>query len=442
LVRFLKFIVPLLGVFTLIGISLYFVDLKEVRKEVEETWTESQKLDLSIRKAQLELTEQTTKLQKEIDTAEHAALSARNLFDRISQLASNAEAAEHVIEQNRERSIVAISELAVVPSSAYSPIQMKGLVIAELIDDLRDVLPKDQYALLQTKLGAHSAGGLRRQVFDGAEAQTLPGKPARSEGEPPVADDDVNAAYDNLKLISDFIAEVLGRDISAEVGGTIVASVHYGKNFNNAFWNGQQIVMGDGDGSIFRKGGFVELSVMAHELGHALAKQLTYEGQSGAINQSFSNIIGTLVLQWRDKQTVERANWTVGAGIFSAPGAKALLSLKDPGSAYNAPDLGQDPQVGTMSKYDDNKDFHINSGIPNHAFYELARRLGGYAWDKPLKIWYESVRNLRSDATFQDLANATVAAAKRLYGASSQERKYVIDSWAAVEIAAAAEKSD
>ncbi len=175
---------------------------------------------------------------------------------------------------------------------------------------------------------------------------------------------------------------------------------------------------------------------MAAELGHALAKHLRYDSESGAINQSFSNIVGTLVLQWKNKQTADQASWLVAEGLFKEFGARALISLKDPGSAFNTPTLGRDRQVSSMSKYSKADDVHINSGIPNWAFYEVATRIGGNAWDKPLKIWYESVLSLSPTATFQDLANATVETATRLYGRQSEERKAAIAGWATVGVAA------
>jgi Zn-dependent metalloprotease len=439
LVRFLKYVVPLLGIFTLIGVSFFFVDLKQARKDIEETWTGSQKLDISIKAAQLDLTEQTTKLQKDIETAEKAAQDANTELRKMRDLANRAEDTERVIEQNRDRSIVAIATLTKVPTSASNPIQIQRLVVAELIDALRDVLPGDQYALLRSKVAAQQKG-IRRQIYDAKNTEELPGILVRTEGDAPVADQDVNQAYDGVGLINGFVEAAFGRNITDGPGGSFAVTVHYAASYDNAFWNGEQLVVGDGDGKVFRIGGFKDLSIVAGTVIPALLKQPKYRNQSGAIQKSFSNIVGTLMLQWQNMQTVEQASWLVGQGIFPGSRTMALVSVKDPGSAYDDPDLGHDPQVATMSKYDkteeDDGGVHTNSGIPNRAFYELAKQIGGYAWEKPLKVWYESVRGLKPDATFQDLANATVETAARLYGQRSRERQAVVESWAVVEIVA------
>jgi Zn-dependent metalloprotease len=119
--------------------------------------------------------------------------------------------------------------------------------------------------------------------------------------------------------------------------------------------------------------------------------------------------------------------------------AKGIRSMKEPGTAYDDPVLGRDPQPGHMRDYvitdDDNGGVHLNSGIPNRAFYELAIRLKGYAWEKAGQIWYRALtEQLRSGSTFRDAMMKTVAVAGKLYGLNSLEQKAVRGAWSEVGI--------
>ena len=115
--------------------------------------------------------------------------------------------------------------------------------------------------------------------------------------------------------------------------------------------------------------------------------------------------------------------------------------MKAPGTAYADPVLGNDPQPDHMSKYvntyEDNGGVHINSGIPNHAFYLAADALGGNAWEKAGRIWYETLRDsaLRPNTGFKRFAKLTVSTAGRLYGQGGVEQEIVADAWATVGLA-------
>src|SRR5436305_12714928 len=118
--------------------------------------------------------------------------------------------------------------------------------------------------------------------------------------------------------------------------------------------------------------------------------------------------------------------------------------MKNPGTAYGYPGLdpllGRDPQPAHMDQYvetrKDNGGVHINSGIPNRAFYLVATKIGGYAWKQAGRIWYETLRDprLRATTTFDSFAYLTVDTAERLYGHSSDEAYKVRDAWAEVGI--------
>ena len=141
-----------------------------------------------------------------------------------------------------------------------------------------------------------------------------------------------------------------------------------------------------------------------------------------------------MVKQYVLKQDADKADWLIGAGLFKKNVKGAVLrSMKEPGSAYDDPVIGKDPQPGHMKDYvettSDNGGVHINSGIPNRAFYLTAIELGGKAWEKAGMIWYVTLRDrLRENSTFQDAARLTYSVAGSLFGKGSPEQK-VCGEW-------------
>src|SRR4030065_568195 len=135
-----------------------------------------------------------------------------------------------------------------------------------------------------------------------------------------------------------------------------------------------------------------------------------------------SDVFGSLVKQYRRRQEARDAVWMIGAGLFTKNiNGRGIRSMKEPGSAYDDPILGRDPQPGHMKDYvktnEDNGGVHINSGIPNRAFYETAVRLGGHAWVKAGQIWYVALRDrLRPESDFNKAAGLTAAVAGARYG--------------------------
>jgi Zn-dependent metalloprotease len=157
-----------------------------------------------------------------------------------------------------------------------------------------------------------------------------------------------------------------------------------------------------------------------------------------------SDVFGSLVKQWHLKQTSAQADWLIGAGLLG-PTIKgvALRSMKAPGTAYDDPILGKDPQPADMKHFvdtaDDDGGVHINSGIPNHAFYLAAVAIGGRAWEKAGAIWYDALTNyLRPASDFEAAANATLTAARVRFGAASPEARAVQQAWTAVGLAPSA----
>ncbi len=247
---------------------------------------------------------------------------------------------------------------------------------------------------------AGSPRGPRRTIADAAGTEDLPGRVVREEGGAPTGDLAADEAYDGLGATWTLFAEAYGRDSIDGRGLPLQATVHYGSDYDNAFWDGTRMVFGDGDGELF--GRFTaSLDVIGHELAHGVTETeagLVYEGQSGALNESVSDVFGSLVRQRALGQTAEQADWLIGADLL-LPGVDgvALRSMRAPGTAYDDPVLGKDPQPDRMSRYvetlDDNGGVHTNSGIPNRAFFLYATAVGGHAWETAGQVWYDALRS-------------------------------------------------
>jgi Zn-dependent metalloprotease len=286
------------------------------------------------------------------------------------------------------------------------------------------------------------AGEKRRTVYDAGHGRALPGKLVRGEGDVPVRDTAVNEAYDGAGKTYDFYRKVYERNSIDGRGLRLDSTVHYGVRFDNAQWNGRQMIYGDGDGKLFQR--FTKcLDVIGHELTHGVTQYsaaLDYSDQSGALNEHFSDVFGILVKQYTLKQTASKSDWLIGAGLFtSRVKGVAIRSMKAPGTAYDDPLIGKDPQPAHMRDYmqmqSDNGGVHVNCGIPNHAFYLAATLLGGKAWEVVGKIWYTTLtRKLRADAQFRDCAEATVEVAGESFGQGSSPQHAVAEGWKKVGI--------
>ncbi|SFN75383.1 M4 family metallopeptidase [Mycetocola miduiensis] len=281
-----------------------------------------------------------------------------------------------------------------------------------------------------------------RFISDAAGTETLPGRLVRSEGEPPHTDASVNEAYDGLGYTHALFCDAYSRASIDGAGLPLEATVHYGEAYDNAFWDGSRMVFGDGDGQVFS--GFTRsLSVIGHELTHGFIQytaNLVYSGQSGALNESVADVFGALVEQHSRDQDVTEASWLIGEGIFTDEvEGTALRSMKAPGTAYDDDVLGKDPQPAHMDDFvqtdDDNGGVHINSGIPNRAFYLTAAGIGGNAWERAGRIWYETVTTeIKANADFRGFAGATIGVAGRIYGDGSGEVEAVRSAWQVVGV--------
>lgn len=280
-----------------------------------------------------------------------------------------------------------------------------------------------------------------RLIYTADNLTDLPGTAIGSEGKIPT-DVAGKEAYDGTGATYDLYFSAYQRNSIDNKGLPLISTVHYSQKYDNAFWDGQQMVYGDGDGELF--GLFTKpIDVTGHELTHGVTQysaNLTYQDQSGALNESFSDVFGSLVKQQSLKQTADKADWLIGEGIFTSKvHGKALRSMKAPGTAYDDPVLGKDQQPADMQGFvhtaDDNGGVHINSGIPNHAFYLAATAIGGNAWETAGKIWYNTLtQKLTSGANFADCAKATQVAAQELFGPTSKEASAVENAWKTVGV--------
>ena len=264
-------------------------------------------------------------------------------------------------------------------------------------------------------------------------------KVVRREGSRASKDITVNEAYDGLGDTYAFYWEQFQRDSIDDQGMPLHGWVHYGDAYDNAFWDGSEMVFGDGD--MFDR--FTKsLDVIGHELTHGVTEKeagLQYLNQSGALNESVSDVFGVLVKQYKLGQTADQADWLIGADIVKKgfPG-KALRSMAAPGTAYDG-----DDQPANMKDYvqtqSDNGGVHTNSGIPNKAFHDYAVALGGNAWECAGRVWYETLRDpgLGTDAQFVAFARITVSTAQRLYGTEGDEVAALLDAWNGVGVTVA-----
>lgn len=273
---------------------------------------------------------------------------------------------------------------------------------------------------------------------------------ARRKKDPVHQDYIVNAAHDNITHSFKFYLKALAINSLDGKGMPIKAAVHVGKNYNNSYYTEGTVNFGDGNGMLF-KDDAKDLTVVAHELGHGIVDYLLggliYWGQSGALNESLADILGVSAMQYvLGEKAVPESTWLfnqIGMVPYEDENGKiihpALRSLKAPGTAYvNHPIIGTDPQPADMGKYydgaQDNYGVHINSGIPNRAFYLAATALGGRGWDIALPIWIETARVLPAKTSFKDFAKKTLEVAEQLFPNRVDVKRSIRQAWNKVRV--------
>ncbi|KAI8635518.1 metalloprotease [Xylariaceae sp. FL1651] len=291
----------------------------------------------------------------------------------------------------------------------------------------------EQTALgISSTLAKPTAKTTYRAVYDAHNDQNeedLPGTVVRVEGQKAVSDAAANQAYDNAGNVLSFYLDIFNWKSIDNNNENVISSVHFGQNYENAFWDPEIAQMVYGDGHDFLGNFTNAVDVIGHELTHAVTEHtspLDYTGQSGALNEHVSDTFGIMVKQRVQNETAEQADWLIGEDCLM-PGVKgvALRSMKAPGTAYNDPRFGKDPQPDNFKDYkgttDDNGGVHLYSGIPNKAFYLSSVAFGGYSWEKAGKIWWETMQSgqIPAKCTFIQFADVTVDKAEELFGSDA-----------------------
>jgi len=240
------------------------------------------------------------------------------------------------------------------------------------------------------------------------------------------------SAHYNAGIAFEYFKNTHGRSAINGSGGTMISVVNVtdnGAGLDNAYWNGNAMYYGNGKVAFKPLAG--SLDVAGHEMTHGVvgsSANLEYYSQSGAINESMADVFGAMM---------DRDDWKIGEDIVKTSyfPSGALRDLSNPHNGASS--LGQNGyQPQKMSEYytgtDDNQGVHINSGIPNYAYYLIATAIGKSDAEK---IYYRTLTfYLTSSSKFLDLRYAAVKAATDLYGASSNQVTKIKESFDAVEI--------
>ena len=270
-------------------------------------------------------------------------------------------------------------------------------------------------------------------VFDCQHHNTLPGVSISNPGAS--TDPTYRQAFTETAAVAKFYKSAFGRNSIDNAGMTMMSSIHYSVKYNNAFWNGSQMTYGDGDGNIFidfTKGN----DVIGHELTHGVTQftlGLSYQNQPGGLNESISDVFGSMFRQWQANQNVNQADWLIGKDIMG-PGALArgftcLRDMSNPAASHCL-----SPQPTHFRQYRNGMDPHESSGIPNFAFYKAAMAIGGNSWKIAGKIWYQAVTGFgpTPNMTMKQFANRTRTLAGSLFASKPAVKVAVDNAWKAV----------
>lgn len=313
----------------------------------------------------------------------------------------------------------------IIPDSLLGQIgDKKSLKISQKLRGARNSILN-----LIFKPKAVNTAGKDRKTYDCNHKETLPGKLVLTEEPTPnpmfnmnsiLTDEEVLIAHKWTGVVYDFYSQVLGRNSLDDKGMTLVSSVKYGQDYNNAFWNSKQMVYGSGDGKFF-KPLVRDLSVAGHEMTHGVVERtcgLVYMGQSGALNEALADCFGIAIEHWFKGQSDPRqAGWILGDDMIGSefPG-KGIRSFVPNEKAYTG-----DIQPSHMKDYKrmlgDNGGVHINSKIPNVVFFRLCLLMSEPSYGTPIKLLYKTMLKLGKYSNFKDYAKKLRETAKQEYGA-------------------------
>eukprot|EP01094_Clydonella_sp_ATCC50884_P004193 TRINITY_DN1326_c0_g1_i1.p1 TRINITY_DN1326_c0_g1~~TRINITY_DN1326_c0_g1_i1.p1 ORF type:complete len:535 (-),score=203.25 TRINITY_DN1326_c0_g1_i1:59-1594(-) len=321
--------------------------------------------------------------------------------------------------------------------------------VAEYMSEGGDLVRSKMYACpfqgtLISELPLHHPAGqyINRTIYNANNKMRLPGSEVRTERENPVVGDpQVNQAYDNSGACYKFYLVNFRRNSYDGKGADMLSTVHYREAYNNAFWNGQQMVYGDGDGVNFED--FAQdLSVVCHELTHAVVEYtagLRYRNESGALNEGWADIMGASSVIMMEG-ALQPDSWEIGSECYLA--GDALRYMNNPVLDGASRDYYPDRYTGIL----DNGGVHWNSGIAN-LFYVLFTQGGVHPQQKTTnyvegvgiavsqQVVYSALNNyMMQDSSFANAAAACEAATKALYPDNSKYMQSVVGAWAAVGV--------
>ncbi|MGC2236026.1 MAG: M4 family metallopeptidase [Pyrinomonadaceae bacterium] len=291
-------------------------------------------------------------------------------------------------------------------------------------------------SLLPTAVSAVAAAATPSVVvFDCQHGTTLPGVPVINPGSS--TDGSAKRTFNETTQVVNFYKTIFGRNSLDNAGMTLLSSIHFSVNYNNAGWTGTQMKYGDGDGNIFID--FTKSNdVIGHELAHGVTQftsGFAYINESGGLNESMSDVFGSMFRQWRANQTVSTADWLIGKEIMG-PGARSrgftcLRDMANPAATHCL-----SPQPTKFSQYHNGMDPHDSSGIPNFAFYKAAKAIGGKSWEKTGKIWYQALAGFAPSPNMKmkTFADRTRKLAGTMFPADASIKTAVDNAWKAVGI--------
>ena len=276
-------------------------------------------------------------LREEVSTLEEHNTKIARHFEKKKELIAILEEENEKLKKEKEDWEDRAQEFKKEVDAIKKKGNKKQVKFAEKIEKASDEIREERHGIMPimaavetNKLASAGVTGLNRVIYDAQNRSGLPGRIVRQEGGEATPDEDVNNIYDRLGYTYDFFKNTYSRNSLDGSGLPLLATVNYRKGYANAFWNGKQMVFGDGDGKLFTD--MTGLSIVAHELTHGVVQysgELDYHGQSGALNESCADVFGALVEQYTLGQTASEASWLIGEGLLGPDvNGVALRSLK------------------------------------------------------------------------------------------------------------------